>query len=122
MTLKAIIAADLSAVFLNANELGESVTYTPEGEDGTSIVAIVNRDGTIEEDSGSGMEQDVYASLLIQVADVTTPGRGDTVTFDSFTWGVVGWENAVANQAWRVRVYRRNVLERSAGGHRLERG
>lgn len=44
MSLKSQLSADALSVFLNINEFGETIVYTPKGESGKSISAIIDRE------------------------------------------------------------------------------
>ena len=52
MTFKDILAADL-AVFINSDEFGETVTYTPYGGTGASVSAVVIREEYTKDYIGS---------------------------------------------------------------------
>jgi hypothetical protein len=84
MTLKTQMTNDLN-VFFNTDEFAENVTYTPNGGEGTTIQAIVNREGPLQEPYVRGAET-ATGDIMVQRSQVTTPVRGDKYTFDSNDW------------------------------------
>lgn len=82
MTLKALIAADVSNVFLNADEFAESVTRWPQGYEGSAVTVTavwepddVDRDATMD---GERYTQDgtlnVSSSVSVHREDVWVIG------------------------------------------------
>ena len=43
MTLADQVATDVANVFINMDEFAETITYTPTGEAGASVTAVVER-------------------------------------------------------------------------------
>ena len=81
MTLKTLIASDLSS-FFNQNEFAETVTYA-----GTAITAIVSHGEKPAQESGSTVQK---ATLFVKVSDVATPAYRDVVVIGSDTWYMQG--------------------------------
>lgn len=84
MSLKDVMAADISAVFFNTSEFAETVTYN-----GTSITAIPeigedNRKGnTFAASGGSGI-----AYFTVKESDIAWPEPPDKITYKNVTWYV----------------------------------
>ncbi len=100
MTLKTKIQSDVDNVFLNTDHFAESVTYTPAGESGSAISAIVDRGplAYLEVDGVSqGNMELTECRVFVSKTDLTAPARGDTVLITNAagadeTWRVDGWE------------------------------
>lgn len=76
MTLKAQIASDVSAVFLNEDEFAESWTQWPEGDEESALTVVVVPDYPIEfEDPGAKR--------------VTTRGEEQVTRFEIYVSGDV---------------------------------
>jgi len=92
MTFKALMAADVSAVFLNADEFAEEITWTPAGGSARTITAVVDRQDVREEDQQDGRvlarRASIHASADAAAGVGTTPGMRDIATFDSLAWAV----------------------------------
>jgi len=84
MSLKTQMAADISAVFFNASEFAETVTYN-----GTSITAIPeigesNQKGNEYSSDGSSDR----AEFCVKVANVADPVPGDVIVYSGKSWTV----------------------------------
>lgn len=86
MTFKTQIAADAS-VFCNADEFGESATYTDSSENDTSIIMVVERGSELDQAS-LGRNPASVAMSWIKVADISDPQPHDTITIGSEEWEV----------------------------------
>ena len=124
MAFKDQISGDLAQVFLDTNSFAESITYTPSGESGSAVTAIVFRDVISEEvEDGRGIVRDIRADVLIDLADVSAPSTaGDTVTFDSKTWAVIKVDEDGPSNSAMLTVWRQEVVEKSQSGHRQSIG
>ena len=109
-------AADMSA-FLNTDEHAETITYTPAGGSGSSIIAVVDDQGISRDFELTGEDSLRSAFVLIQLSDVAAPAIGDSVTYDGSTWTVVAVQKdtAAAQLTIETRTDRRKYPE----GHRL---
>lgn len=85
MTLKTQMQADLASVFYNTDDFAETVTYTPAGGAGISVVAIIDY-GRDDEDGADDLGQN--AKIRIMVSSVATVTAGDTITIGANTWEV----------------------------------
>lgn len=121
MTLKSRIADDAKDVFLNTSEFAETVTYTPSGGIAQQIPAVVVREPAAADDGSTGLERHVFADLIITLEDIASPSTKDIINFDSKDWNIVSIVTPGDGTA-RLRAYRREPLEKSAQGHRIERG
>jgi len=77
----------------------ESVTYTPDGGEATTIQAVVNDNFPNQEDYlGRGIRFAV-AEIHVAAADVTNPKHGDVYTFHGEDWnlGPDGYTQAGTN-------------------------
>lgn len=84
MSLKDVMAADASAVFLSIYEFADTITYN-----GSSILAVPeigesNKKGNEYSDEGSASR----AEFSVSAADVPTPDAGDIIVHNSRTWTV----------------------------------
>lgn len=92
MSLKEQLADD-TALFLNSDEMAETVTY-----DGSAILAVVDR-GTLTRDGIEGNEiattdgTSVRAEIFVAVEDVPSPQRGDRILDSSGTSWCVMYAN-----------------------------
>jgi len=84
MTLSAQMASD-AATFLDTDDFGESVTYTPAGGEASSISAVVEKEDAFQEAYVRG-EGFATAVLHVKVSDVDSPQHGDTFTISGKTW------------------------------------
>ena len=98
MTLKTQIAADIQAVFLNTDELAETVTVNGSAQ----AVAVVE----VGEDpaKGNGVGSDgtaAKAHVWISAEDLPNPNGGDTIAQASGrVWRVIRVISAVAESLW----------------------
>jgi hypothetical protein len=76
--------ADVTA-FLNPDEFGQAVTYTPFGGSPVSTVVVTAMGEDLEEGPTSIR---AAARLFVSVADVPSPAYKDTVLIDGETWTV----------------------------------
>ena len=114
MAFKDILAADM-AVFINSDEFGETVTYTPSGGTGASISAVVIREEYTKDYIGSELHLMKRARATISAADISTPDPdGDEMTFDGATWTVESFNPVGQNTAYRITVTSHEILSRDA--------
>lgn len=91
MTLKALIAADVSNVFLNTDEFAESVTRWPQGYEGSAVTvtAVWEPDDVSHQFSGDGESYTqegslhVVSSMTIHREDVWIIGDERYATVDT---------------------------------------
>lgn len=79
------MASDM-AVFYNADEFAESVTYTAKGSAGVSITAIITRDSELLEPYVGRGEDNAMSEIRVQKTEVPTPQYGDKFTFGGRDW------------------------------------
>lgn len=120
MTLREQMASDIADVFMNTGEFAEAVTYTVSGGSPTSINAIFDESEEPSHES-DGKVKIRRGTLIISVADIASPGHGDTVAVNSETWDVLGVTERDDYTA-TLDIRRIEAIERSARGHRIERG
>ena len=120
MTLGDQFATDVANVFINTDEFAETITYTPTGEAGVSVTAVVERLEGQSQDYVDGDAATYQAMVHVSVASVASPAVGDTVTFDGLDWAVVGMLPGDAG-LHTLRVERSAPKERAGQGHRLRR-
>jgi hypothetical protein len=82
-----MLAADLSAVFFNADEFAKSVAYTPAGGLAKMIKAIITY-GEGEEYRGADA-LNIEATMEIQASDVATVSVGDSIAIGLEIWQVI---------------------------------
>lgn len=82
MTFKTDMATDLTT-FFNANEFGESVTYTP-ATGAASTITICFEDENLSSQAAPTPSDTM--TVLVKYTDVTAPARGDKLTINSVTW------------------------------------
>lgn len=87
MTLKAQISSDVSAVFLNADDFAESLTYYAGGTGaGVAIYGILD---TMQDLAQAAPGQLAFGSVEISAAAVAAPQIYDTITTSSgIVWRV----------------------------------
>ncbi len=109
-------------------DFGETIVYTPDGAAAASITAIVERDDFDSDNSDNGLEFHMVMPIRLMTADVASPARGDKASFpiqsggSAVDWNVMDKPIIAGDGTAIVRCYRREVVEKSAQGHRLERG
>jgi hypothetical protein len=86
------IELDLNAAFLNSDDWGETVTYTPSGGSAASVSAVWD-DHFETIDSAkldhNGMQIVTHQpAIFVSTSDITGTGEGDTVIRDSVTYYV----------------------------------
>ena len=89
--LDTIAATDLAAcAFDTADTMSpaESVTWTPDGGDGSSISAVVTDRINTRQVDDVGQARRQYIQVLVQKSDVATVADGDTCTLDAEVYGV----------------------------------
>jgi len=125
MSLQEQMAADVQRTFLDTNGFAEAIGYTSAGESAQSISAIVLRDQAEIEPSENGLEIRRRVEIIVSTSDVASPARGDTASFPVQSGGsAVSWnvtdDPLVSGGMARIACYRREMIEKSARGHRLE--
>lgn len=75
MTLKAMMAADSLAVFLNTDDFAEEIVYYPRGGGARRIKAVVNRDPPQFYDASGAV---VAVSFIVYVSNSLTDGISTT--------------------------------------------
>jgi len=131
MTLKEIIASDYQNVMLNTDEHAESAVYTDTDDSETTFAVLAQREVVERESVDSGMEIPHIIEIALSTEDIASPAISDKVTGKPFVtledshgtsvdWNIRG---VMVSQDGRavLRLYRREVTEKSARGHRLER-
>jgi hypothetical protein len=84
MNLKDAMAADVVAIFLNANEFAEYVEYK-----GKIIKGVFARGHTAEKGNVfSAQGETDRATLSVSIADVPAPQAGDSFVINGTTWSV----------------------------------
>jgi hypothetical protein len=109
MTLKDQMQADASGVFLNLDEFGEEITYTPDSGSPTSILAVIDRDPYKVEfvaDGTGRLKEAVLVISAIVTEGIVAPNLKDTVTFDSIAWAVVDIQGDGVGAMWQLHVRR----------------
>lgn len=114
MTLKDQIAADLTAVFFNSDEFGESATYTSSGGVAKTITICFGDEDLAAQTPAPPGDTMI---IMVQYTDALTPRKGDTFTIDGVTWNLDriaagGPEEGI----WHIRVTR--SARRDIGGRR----
>lgn len=79
-TLRDLATNDVDFLF---DEMAESITYTPAGGEGSTITAIVTARSKTLADGQAGRGTLEEITVRVKESDVTTPGRGDKVTYDT---------------------------------------
>ena len=102
-----------------ASVFGESITYTPAGESGQTITAIVDRDAYEIEPLADGRGVMKRARLSVSAADIT-PAVNDGVTLDSLAWTVESIEGPEGGM-YDLVIARWAASARSHGDDRTER-
>ena len=123
MSFKDNLATDVDKVFLNLDEFGENITYTPSGGDPKTIKAIVNRDAfepEFQEDGRMYRREGVIFISTDSEKGIASPGYKDTVTFNSETWAIVSIRNDGMGMA-ELRIVRMEAIEKSQETHRIRR-
>lgn len=125
MTLKAQMAADVSAVIINADETAEAATYTPAaGGSSRPINVVIDREELLEpvrDDDG----QMIHARATAYVdADATlgvaSPANGDSFVVAGVTWRVRGGH--YDGEGMHVlRLVSFTATEKSGAGWRIDR-
>ena len=77
------------AIFLDADDFGQSVTYTPNGGGGSSINAIFDQ-AFFQVDGSTGALESSQPMVTVLSSDVTGIDHGDTFTIAGTTYNVVG--------------------------------
>lgn len=93
MTLATQIAADVDTVFLNENDFGEEISYTPVGGSPRTIVAVVvPMPAEIREEGNHLMEHRMVSVLAKNHATtgISSPAKGDTIAWNGKTYSLVG--------------------------------
>ena len=123
MSFRDQMSNDVANVFLNLNEFGENVIYTPDGGSGRTIVAIVEREeaAEIDQQDGRGVGRAARLHIAADAANgIASPGIGDQATFDGLDWTVRGVESDGAGMHV-LRVDHFASTEKSRQGYRLGR-
>ncbi len=99
MTLKTQLPTDAINVFLNSNELAESITYTPSGGAAKTINAVIDRERLNQQGQDQGRTVSKECEIWIandSTSGVTSVSKGqDTVAFPIYNQGG-------SNVTWRV--------------------
>ncbi len=90
MSFQDQLTADVSNVFLNADEFAETITYTPQTGAASSIDCIFTEESSTDqqEQVSAGVRVRRTATVIIRSADIAAPRRHDTVTRSAETWSV----------------------------------
>jgi len=100
MTVRSEMNAE--TLFL-ADDMGETISYTPDGEAAQSVTAIVTeRRWERAEEAGGGAGWRYTAVVLIKQADVAAVDKGGTVTIDSLSYRFDG--GGKVGGFWRLEV------------------
>ena len=103
-----------------ASVFGETIAYTPAGESGQALTAIVDRDAYEEQPAEDGRGIMKRARLSVSAADVT-PAINDAITLDSLDWTVESVEGP-AGGMYDLVIARWAAVARSHGDNRISRG
>lgn len=106
MSLKDLIASDVTSVFLNTEDFAESATYTPSGGTARSITVVVTDNKTAE-------SQEMYERLskkelvtfckLDATTGIDDPHKNDSLEYDGAPWrfeSVVSKDNSGISIRW----------------------
>lgn len=105
MTLAELVAADVDDVFLNSDEFGETVSYTPSGGSVRSIVVVIGRrQNGLKDDRGHLVDTGVITVYAKKSATtgINAPAKGDKIVRGGVTFNYVA------------------VIEEDVGSYRLE--
>lgn len=125
MTIKADIVDTFREVAIDLDAFGEAVTYTPKatGID-KSITAVIERDYGGEDETEGGTGKNRTATVHISsdaTAGVASSALGDSMTFDSIIFKVVGPSPAEDDGSglFMLMVRQFAMVKRSPEGFRL---
>ena len=117
MSFKSQIITDAQAVFLNLNEIGEAITYTPLGGSVVTITAAIEREPhrPMKWDDGTGetVEADVYISND-SIRGIPEPSPRDKVAFGGANYYVKEITGLTLDAMWKLKVARVDVNEHGA--------
>lgn len=95
---------------------GEQVTYTAAGGAGSSITAALSGFDSDLDQMEEGTAAVSRGRVLVSAAEVSQPGRGDSVTIGSTTYTVTSWRQVAGG--WVCELSRVEPVERSSMEHR----
>lgn len=126
MTLKDVISDDIAAVFLDTDEHGETIRYTPAGLPERTIVGILDFDEQILTTSfndGRGCERTARLFIAHRDSDgVAMPAEGDLVVVaDGSRWRVQGKPEADNFGGCWLTIVRFEQAEKSGRDYRIDR-
>lgn len=105
MTLATQIAADVADVFLNSDDFGETVSYTPVGGSARSIVAVVvTMPSDLTQESSHEVAHNFVSVLAAKSAStgIEAPAKGDTIVWSGRIYSWVGIIHQDAG-AWQLK-------------------
>jgi len=122
-TFRERLADHRGDVFLNTDHYAETVSYTPSGDNGTDISAVVQRSGLEWREQHDGGAEVETAIVRVSAADVS-PTRKDTIATTEpdasiATWGIDGWE--YEDGMWMLQCVKISEAEITGAGHRTRR-
>jgi len=112
MTFQSQLATDLTAVFFNADEYGEAVSYTPAGGAAKTITICYG-----DENAAAQTPQPPGDALIIwmKYSDAAAPLKGDTFVINSVTWYLDEiLSGGRQDKCWEIRLTR--SARRNLGG------
>lgn len=89
MTLKSMITADVSKVFLNTDDFAESATYTPkDGSERSIAIVVTDRSVNRENPVGVRVNEQVLKTFckLSTTEGIDNPREHDQLEFDGLKW------------------------------------
>lgn len=110
----------------NRDEYGRDVAFVTALGVTATVKASIALDEPITEDRGHGLARFHGGQLIFVLADAPTIDESDPttgfpyLTFDGFNWSIVAVLKPGDGSA-QVRVFRKETIERSAQGHRMNR-
>ena len=122
MSLRNLIAADVSRVFMQTREFAESITYTVDGND-TPLVAVVFDEQQTEDAGDTGREQEQWRDVTIsrdpdsESGGVASPRLDAVLSIGDVKYAVESipyQDDTVAT----LRVVRVESIEKSRPGYR----
>lgn len=93
MTLAAQIAADVETVFLNTDDFGEEVSYTPAGGAARTIVVVIEPQPAEIRQEGSHLVEHRIVRVLAKVhatEGIITLSKGDSITWNGKVYSLYG--------------------------------
>jgi len=102
------IVDDLDGVFFDTDEWSEPVTYTPNGGNGITINAVLNKGLPNQEAYVRGVNF-AGAEITVKASDVTAPQWGDTFTIGGETWELDPAEGVIHEDDYTLTMILRRV-------------